>query len=97
MVHFSCDLCGREMGCEENRHIVKIQVYTARSTAELTEADLDADNLAAVAERLENDDSEPQPTNREYKYDLCPDCRKRYERSPLNATQAAQKFDFSEN
>jgi hypothetical protein len=97
MLHFSCDLCGREMGSDEDRHVVTIQVYAARSAAELTEADLDADNLEAVAEQLEEGEAEPQPTTREYRYDLCPQCRKRYERAPLAAVQAAQKFDFSEN
>jgi hypothetical protein len=98
MQHFSCDVCGRDMADDEDRHVVKIQLYAARTTAELTEADLDADNLEAVAQTLEtNEAPEPISTTREYRYDLCPACRKRYERAPLVMMQSAQKFDFSEN
>ena len=33
---------------------------------------------------------------RELRYDLCPECRKKFVRDPLGK-EAAQKFDFSEN
>jgi len=102
MVHFTCDLCGKELD-DEDRFIVKIEVFAAREPAEICEADLDTDNLEAVAqqlEELEEDtllESAPEPASRCYRYDLCPQCRKRYERDPLVVREAAQKFDFSEN
>jgi hypothetical protein len=86
------------MADDEDRHVVRIQLYAARTAAELTEADLDADNLEAVAQTLQSTEApEPPPATREYRYDLCPTCRKRYERAPLAVMQSAQKFDFSEN
>jgi hypothetical protein len=101
MVHFSCDLCGKELCDAEDRFVVKIEVFGAGEPAEISEADLDADNLEAVAQKLqeseEDADCRPvEPATRNYRFDLCPECCKRYERAPL-ARDAAQKFDFSEN
>jgi hypothetical protein len=42
------------------------------------------------------DAEELEPPSRHFRYDLCPDCRKKYVRDPLSK-EAAQKFDFSEN
>ena len=86
MVHFTCDLCGRELE-DDDRFIVKIEVFAAREPAGITEADLDEDNLEAVAQLLAeaNEDpdlDEPEPSSRHYRYDLCPACRKRYELRP---------------
>ncbi len=33
---------------------------------------------------------------RHFRYDLCPECRRRYLRDPLSK-DSSQKFDFSEN
>ena len=101
MVHFTCDLCHKELGDSEDRFVVKIEVFAAIAPAEICEADLDADNLEAVAQQLqdteEEDDGRPvEPATRNFRFDLCPTCRKRYERAPL-ARDAVQKFDFSEN
>jgi hypothetical protein len=101
MVHFTCDLCGKELCDGEDRFVVKIEVFAAGEPAEINEGDLDADNLEVVAQQLqemdEDADGRPvEPATRNYRFDLCPACRKRYERAPL-AREAAQKFDFSEN
>ncbi len=36
------------------------------------------------------------PAAQQFRFDLCPSCRKKYVRSPL-AKELANKFDFSEN
>jgi hypothetical protein len=36
------------------------------------------------------------PSCQKFRYDLCPDCQKKFARDPLGK-EAAQKFDFSEN
>jgi hypothetical protein len=102
MVHFSCDLCGKEMCDGQDRFVVKIEVFAAGEPATLTEADLDEDNLEAVAQQLqdtEDDDTSPadDSSTSNFRFDLCPTCRKRYERAPLARDASAQKFDFSEN
>jgi hypothetical protein len=101
MLHITCDLCGKKLRAGEDHHIVKIEVYTAHDPTELTDADLDEDHMEAVSQLLrEMDDGEqaegPEPPSQRLRFDLCPECRQRYLRDPLNK-EAAQKFDFSEN
>ena len=101
MVHFTCDLCGKELVDGEDRYVVKIEVFAAHEPAPITEADLDEDNLEAVAAKLQESEDDADRAHEaaahNFRYDLCPACRKRYERAPLARDAAAQKFDFSEN
>jgi hypothetical protein len=103
MLHVTCDLCGKELRPgENNRYVIKIEVFAAHDPAEITEADLDEDHMEAVSQLLrEMDDNlaEPELVERypkNFRYDLCPDCRTKFVRDPLGK-EAAQKFDFSEN
>ena len=102
MLHVTCDLCGKELRPGEDHHVVKIEVFAAHDPAEITEADLDEDHMEAVSQLLremEDNLADPElaePAHKNFRYDLCPDCRKRFVRDPLGK-EAAQKFDFSEN
>jgi len=103
MLHVTCDLCGKELRPgEHHHHVVKIEVYAAQDPREITEADLDEDHMEAVSQLLrdiEDNLVEPaaaEPPHQSFRYDLCPECRKKFVRDPLGK-EAAQKFDFSEN
>jgi hypothetical protein len=101
MLHITCDLCGKELQAGEDHYVLKIEVFAGHDPARLTEADLDEDHMEAVGELLremeESGETEPiEPASRHLRYDLCPECRKRYLRDPLSK-EAAQKFQFSEN
>jgi hypothetical protein len=103
MLHVTCDLCGKELSVgEDRRFVVKMEVFASHDPAKLTEADLDEDHLEAVSELLrELEDSclDPEATSpsfRHFRYDLCPECHKKFLRDPLGR-DAAQNFDFSEN
>jgi hypothetical protein len=82
--------------------VVKIEVFAAHDPAEITEADLDEDHMEAVSQLLRDmedhvaDADDTDPASQYFRYDLCPDCRRRFARDPLGR-DAAQKFDFSEN
>src|SRR5262245_61181159 len=53
MLHFTCDLCGKEMlNQQESRYVVKIEVFAAHDPREITEADLDEDHMEAVSQLL---------------------------------------------
>ena len=103
MLHFTCDLCGKELlPGDDRRYVVRVEVYAAHDPAELTEADLDQDHMDEVSqilEEMEEDGADPDqsaPAFKKFRYDLCPDCHKKFLRDPLNK-EAAQKFHFSEN
>jgi hypothetical protein len=103
MLHITCDLCGRFL-CpgEDQRYVVKMELFPSHDPGKLTEADLDDDHMEALGAELEkmagsdNDSDEPEPACKHFRYDLCPECYKKFVRDPLNK-ENAQKFDFSEN
>lgn len=104
MLHITCDVCGKELTSGENdqRYVVKMEVYAAHDPAVLTEADLDEDHMEAISELLREEEdplADPDlnsPQQKSFRYDLCPHCHKKFVRDPLGR-DAAQKFDFSEN
>jgi hypothetical protein len=103
MLHVTCDLCGKDLALgEDHRYVVKMEVFAAHDPAKITEADLDDDHMEAVSELLrdlEDNGGGPdvaEPVYRHFRYDLCPECHKKFVRDPLGR-DAAQKFDFSEN
>ncbi len=103
MLHVTCDLCGKELRPgEHHHHVVKIEVYAAQDPREITEADLDEDHMEAVSQLLQDMEEnlaspdDLDPANQNFRFDLCPECRKKFVRDPLGR-EAAQKFDFSEN
>ena len=99
MLHYSCDLCGKDMtDGTDGRYVVNMEVFAAHDPAEITEADLGDDHLEEVGELLrEADDAElePAPAFKKMRYDLCPACHQKFLADPLG--REAQKFDFSEN
>jgi hypothetical protein len=101
MLHVTCDGCGKELRPDDDHHVVKIEVFTARDPHELTEADLDDDHMEAVSELLRQEEEtdeaiELEPATRHMRFDLCGACRKRYLRDPLGR-ETAQKLHFSPN
>ena len=103
MLHVTCDLCGKELRPgDDNRYVIRMEVFAAQDPAKLTEADLDEDHMEAVSQLLremEDGRADPavlEPSTRCFRYDVCPTCRARFVRDPLGK-DTAQKFDFSEN
>src|SRR5687768_67480 len=101
MLHFTCDLCGKEMlPGDDRRYVIRMEVYAAHDPAELTEADLDADHMDEISQMLADeeppDPDQASPAFKQFRYDLCPDCHKKFVRDPLGK-ESAQKFHFSEN
>ena len=100
MQHFTCDVCGKPMTPgDDRRYVVKMDVFAAHDPAELTEADLDTDNMEEVSQMLSEeaaDAADLAPTFKQFRYDLCPTCHAKFLRDPLNK-ESAQKFHFSEN
>jgi hypothetical protein len=102
MMHFSCDICGKDLTEGAARYVVKMDAFAATDPAELTEADLDADPVAETAQLLsELEDGgcggpAPLPPRQQWRFDLCGGCARRFHADPLGRDTVA-KFDFSEN
>lgn len=99
MVHYTCDMCHRSLDPERDlRFSVRIEVYPALDPPQNQDWDDDRDHLLEIHESLETgqeEESEYQDPYQELRFDLCPDCRKRFARDPLG--RDLLKFDFSEN
>ena len=57
MVHFTCDLCGKDMTASgDPRYVVKIEAYAGFDPTEITEEDLDEDHMEEVSAAPAGDD-----------------------------------------
>ncbi|MBS0210899.1 MAG: hypothetical protein JSS27_18300 [Planctomycetes bacterium] len=102
MIHYSCDLCKRPLDPQDDlRYVVKIEVYAAFDPVQNEDADADRDNLQDLSDMLEHLDTLDSSqvgddVYQQKRFDLCPECRKRFLRNPLGR-KTSDKFDFSKN
>lgn len=102
MLHFSCDICGKDLPEGAARHVVKMEAFAATDPARLTDDDLSADHVEEMAQLLseledgERDAPELPPACQKMRFDLCPACYRKFLKDPLGRDTAA-RFDFSEN
>jgi hypothetical protein len=101
MIRYSCDLCKRDLDPEEDlRYVVKMEVYAAFDPV-ITDEEDDRDHLQEIQDILERiEDSENEYVGddvyRQIRYDLCPECHRRFLRNPLGQ-EIAKAVSFSEN
>lgn len=103
MLHVTCDCCHKELYPGEDDHfVVKMEVFLAPESAKLTEADFDEDHMEEVSKLLEDMEDSLQDEDgdltacRQFRYDLCLNCHKKFVRDPLGR-ENAQKLYFSKN
>jgi hypothetical protein len=102
MIRYSCDLCKRDLDPEDDlRYVVKMEVYAAFDPAASIEADDDRDHLQEIQDILERmEDAESDQVGddvyQQLRFDLCPECRKKFIKNPLNR-EVAKAFGFSKN
>lgn len=101
MVHFTCDLCGKDLTASSDpRYVVKIAAYAGFDPTEITEDDLDEDHMEAVSKLLRRDeghgtqDLDP-PLFKGFRFDLCPSCHLKFVKDPLGK-DLSRAFDFSD-
>jgi hypothetical protein len=99
MLHFSCDLCGQQLG--ERRFVVRLEVYPAFDPEEIDEEDLDADHLQEVAQMIEEMELTGKQLvedcgSKSFRFDLCPHCHRKYVKDPLGR-DGLRRLNFSEN
>jgi hypothetical protein len=102
MVHFTCDLCGKDLTAEgDSRYVVKIEAYPGFDPTEITEQDLDDDPMEAVAQILQRDEELSSAEgaaqlHKGFRFDLCPACHEKFLKDPLGK-ESLRLFDFSKN
>ena len=100
MVHFTCDLCGKDLTASgDPRYIVKIEAYAGFDPTEITEDDLDDDHMEEVSQLLQRDEglsSEDLAAHKGFRFDLCPACHDKFLKDPLGK-EFLRSFDFSKN
>lgn len=101
MIRYTCDLCKRELDPEEDlRYVVKIEVSAAFDPAVIDDED-DRDHLQEIQDMLErlehlDDDQVGNDVFQKLRFDLCPECRKKFIKNPLGR-ETAKVLGFSEN
>jgi hypothetical protein len=89
MNHQTCDLCGQSLlGKNQVRYELRIEVKAAYGPLEITEEDLAKDLSLEIAKMLQQLEgmSEEEAQNevyREFEFDLCAACQRRYVKEPL--------------
>ncbi|NIP85171.1 MAG: hypothetical protein GTO03_06280 [Planctomycetales bacterium] len=102
MIKYCCDGCQRTMDPQNDlRYVVRMEIYAAMDTAEMDDDDDDRDYLAEVQDIIQRgEDAENDRIGddvyQQLRFDLCPDCRRKFLKSPIGRETAAQ-FGFSEN
>ena len=103
MVHFTCDLCGKDLtACGDPHFVVKIEAYPGFDPNEITEDDLDEDPMEAVSQllqreaQLSSEEAASTPMRKGFRFDLCPACHERFLKDPLGK-EVPRSFDFSKN
>jgi hypothetical protein len=101
VIHFTCDLCAKELVASDRRYVVRIESHAAAEPVALTEDDLDQDRLEEVGEMLRDLEDgvcpeEEMPSRANFRFDLCPECHSRLCRDPLGK-DVMPKLHFSEN
>ena len=102
MIHFTCDVCGKDMPAHDHdRFVVHVEIRAADDNGMLSEEDLEEDNLEKVSELLKQAEKTGQDLFEDNvpvrnRYDLCAKCRDRFLKMPFNC-QAQPNFNFSEN
>lgn len=102
MIHYSCDRCKRPMDPDEElRYVVKIEVQAAMEPLYPEEVEDDRDHLQEVQEILERMDDEADENigddiYQRRRYDLCPQCYRKFMQNPLGR-ELKKQLGFSQN
>jgi hypothetical protein len=103
MIRYSCDLCKREIDPDDDlRYVVKIEVYAAFDAGGGDARDSDdcdhLEEIQDILERMEDSASDEigDDVYQQLRFDLCPECRKKFVKNPLGR-KTAKAFGFSTN
>ncbi len=98
MIHYSCDLCGKDLPPGSARYTVRIEVFAA-AEADSVQADLLNKPDEVIQQMLEKMEQmslkEIEDGNyRIFRFDLCQPCQARYLSDPLDYTTELRRRRF---
>ena len=98
MIHYSCDLCGKDLPAGSPRYTVRIEVFAA-AEADSTDPDLLNKPDEIIQQMLEKMEQmslkEIEDGNyRIFRYDLCRGCQVSYLADPLDYTKELRRRHF---
>jgi hypothetical protein len=103
MIHYSCDRCGRPIDArEELRYVVKVEIEGVLEPTDMDPAiDDERDHLLELHESLERASNVEDFLASEslfvrHRFDLCPDCHRKFLKNPLGK-EPAKQLNFSKN
>lgn len=103
MINYFCDLCKRKLDPREDlRYVVKIEISAAFDPVGVEEDEEDdrdyLEEIQEILERLEEShgDQVGEGVYQQLRFDLCPECRKKFLKNPLGR-ESAKLLGFSEN
>ena len=95
MMHFSCDLCGQSLGDE--RYLVQIVGQAVTDDRLELDPTVEHDHLQALEASLAaNAEELPPCAGLQRRYDLCPECFRKYAQDPLGR-DARRRLRYSSN
>jgi hypothetical protein len=97
-------LCKRQIDPDDDlRYVVKMEIYAAFDPAAVNEDEDDRDHLQEIQDVLERlDDAEDDQIGddvyQQLRFDLCPECRRKFLKNPLGRQSSIAKVvGFSKN
>ena len=101
MIHYSCDRCKQSIEHDELRYVIRLEIAATIDGNDVDDWNDDRDHLMELDEIMEcaaSLESEliGQDIHERRKFDLCPDCYRKYVRNPLGC-EVSSPFEFSDN
>jgi hypothetical protein len=103
MIHFTCDRCKRVIDSElEMRYVVRMEIEAVMDPIHEQEPSDDRDHLLEIDEILERVDASESDAigddiYQKRRYDLCPQCYRKFTANPLARERKAATLGFSHN
>ena len=103
MIHHTCDRCKRVIDPEhELRYVVRMEIEVVMDPIHDDEPQDDRDHLHEIDEILERVDVSAgdelgEDLYQKRRYDLCPQCYRKFSASPLGREKKAVALGFSQN
>jgi hypothetical protein len=100
MIHFTCDRCKRVIDPEQElRYVVRMEIEAVMDPIHESEPQDDRDHLLEIDEILERAETEEAAGEvyHQRRYDLCPQCYRKFSANPLAREKKTTTLGFSHN